>query len=56
MSALRGLVVGTAGLALLEVSVTTGAGRVGGVFSTLSSLLANWISPDKPLIPNHRNK
>jgi len=54
MSAARGLLVGTAALALLEVSVTTGAGRVSGLFSTASSLLANWMSPDKPLIPDRR--
>jgi hypothetical protein len=59
MSGIRGLVLGTAGLALLEVVVnpaTGAAGRVGGVFGTAAGLLADWLNPNVALIPDHRAK
>jgi hypothetical protein len=56
LSAARGLLAGTAGLALLEavVSNNAAAGRVGGVFTTAAGLLSQWLDPNRPLIPDRR--
>lgn len=56
MSGWRGLAGGMAGLALLEVAVSNqqAAGRVGGVFDTAAHLLARWLDPNIPLIPDLR--
>jgi hypothetical protein len=54
MSALRGLALGTGGLALLEATVSSqaAAGRVGGAFAVVSTVLARWLDPYTPLVPN----
>lgn len=54
MSALRGIIAGTVGLALLEVVVsnTQAAGRVGDAFTVISDVLAVWLDPYVPLVPN----
>lgn len=54
MSATRGFVAGVAGLALLEAIVSSdqAAGRVGGVFDTTAKVLARWLDPYTPLVPN----
>lgn len=56
MSAVRGLIAGTAGLALLEaiVSNNAAAGRVGGAFELVAKVLSHWLDPNTPLIPDLR--
>lgn len=54
MSAASGIIGGVLGLALLEVVVSDQgtAGRVGGLFTTVSSVLSRWLDPSVALIPD----